>query len=56
MTEADETTGAAADDGEAKRAALAEAWRAQHDEGCACGAWDARTLTAAERAELLKED
>ena len=55
MTDPDEPA-AAPDDGEAKRATLAEAWRAQHDEGCACGAWDARTLTADERAELLAGD
>ena len=46
---------AAPDDGEAKRAALAEAWRAQHDAGCSCGAWHERTLTADERAALLEE-
>ena len=57
MTEPDGKTGAAPDDGEAKRAALAAAWRAQHDEGCSCGAWAVRTpLTAAERAALLEED
>ena len=56
MTEADETPAEAPDDGEAKRAALAAEWRAQHDEACTCGAWDVRTLTAAERAAMLKED
>lgn len=55
MTEPDEPAAAPADDGEAKRAALAAAWRARHDEGCTCGAWAVRTLTADERAELLEE-